>query len=84
MHELPTAEQAGISEAAARRGKLLAAKKRGITRFRITESIHRAPGPRQPLAPGLAWVPLAEIETVTLSGPHRRWVREILAASSTE
>ncbi len=27
----------------------------------------------------LHWVPLAELERVTLSGPHRRWVRELLA-----
>lgn len=27
----------------------------------------------------LHWVPLAELERVTLSGPHRRWVRELLS-----
>ncbi len=27
----------------------------------------------------LHWIPLAELESVTLSGPHRRWVRELLA-----
>lgn len=79
MHELPTAEQAGLDHATAIRGELLAKKHRGITRFQITESIHRASAPAKPLAPGLVWVPLARLDAITLSGPHRRWVAEILA-----
>lgn len=82
MHELPTAEQVGLDEVAATRGNLLAKKRRGITRYQITESIHVAPhslAARKPRHPDLGWVPLAELETITLSGPHRRWVREILA-----
>ena len=78
LHELPTAAQAGLSPAAARRGRLLARKTRGITRHRIEESIRRASGPGAGRDPGLVWVPLFQLETVTLSGPHRRWVREIL------
>lgn len=81
IHELPTAEQAGLDAAHVGQGELLAKKRRGITRYQITESIHRTSLPtRQKLAEGLVWVPLAELETVTLSGPHRRWVRDILAA----
>lgn len=85
MHELPLAEQAGLDEARAGRGELLAKKRRGITRFQITESIHAAPPP-QPhaqLAPELVWVPFAQLDSVTLSGPHRRWVNEILATRKT-
>ena len=78
MHELPTAAQAGLSEAAVARGKLLAKKRRGITRYQIVESIYSVPAPRGRVPAGLVWVPLAALETVTLSGPHRRWVREIL------
>ncbi|MBI5381951.1 MAG: A/G-specific adenine glycosylase [Opitutae bacterium] len=78
LHELPTAAHLGLSEAAAARGELLLKKKRGITRYQITESIHAAPPPRGALAAGLVWVPLAEIDTLTLSGPHRRWVAAIL------
>jgi hypothetical protein len=26
------------------------------------------------------WVPFAQLDAITLSGPHRRWVTEILAA----
>ena len=79
MHELPTAAQAGLTEARAAGGKLLAKKRRGITRYQITESIHAAPAPRGKLPAGLVWIPLASLDTITLSGPHRRWVKEILA-----
>jgi A/G-specific adenine glycosylase len=47
----------------------------------ITESIHTAVPPRGKLAPGLIWVPRAEIASITLSGPHRRWITEILRRS---
>ncbi len=82
MHELPTAEQVGLEPAAAARGNLLAKKRRGITRYQITESIHAAPhslAARKQRTPDLVWVPLGELDTITLSGPHRRWVTEILA-----
>lgn len=80
IHELPTAEQAGLSADAARQGKLLATKTRGITRFRIVESIHEAKAPAKVEATeqgDLVWVPLARLASVTLSGPHRRWVGEL-------
>jgi A/G-specific adenine glycosylase len=80
MHELPLPEHAGIDNARAGRGELLARKRRGITRFQITESIHAAtpPPPRRKLRPELVWVPIAQLDSITLSGPHRRWVTEIL------
>jgi A/G-specific adenine glycosylase len=81
IHELPTPEQAGLDPAAVARGALLAKQRRGITRFQITESIHSvAIAPRGKLPAGAVWVPLTELEAVTLSGPHRRWVAAILAA----
>ncbi len=79
IHELPTAEHLGLTSAAAARGKLLAKKRRGITRFQITESIYAAPAPRGKLPADLVWIPVGELENITLSGPHRRWVAEILA-----
>lgn len=79
LHELPTAEQAGIDEKSALAGELLAREKRGITRYVIEESIHAARAPRGPLGPGLVWVPRRDIESVAMSGPHRRWVARILA-----
>jgi len=77
MHELPTAEQAGLDEALVTRGQLLAQQRRSITRYRITESIYAA-APRGKLQPGLVWVPLAQLDTLTLSGPHRRWINELI------
>jgi A/G-specific adenine glycosylase len=79
IHELPTPEQAGLDPAKVARGDLLAKKKRGITRFQITETIYAAAAPRGKLAVELVWVPLATLDELTLSGPHRRWVAEILA-----
>lgn len=78
IHELPTPEQAGLAPADVRRGPLLARRTRGITRFHITESIHAAPAPASPPGDGLTWIPLAEIDAIALSGPHRRWIAEIL------
>jgi len=78
LHELPTAEQAGFTDATAMGGKLLARKGRSITKYRITESIHAVKPSRGKLRAGLAWVPRSALEGITFSGPHRRWVREIL------
>ncbi len=77
QHELPTAEQAGLTAAAAARGRLLARKRRAITRFQIVESIHAARSPRR-LPPDLVWAPLAQLDSLVLSGPHRRWIGELL------
>ncbi len=79
QHELPSAEHLGFTGATAARGPLLAKKKRAITRFQITESIHATPSPRGKLPPELIWVPLTTLDAITLSGPHRRWITEILA-----
>lgn len=82
MHELPLPEHTGLDAAKATQGTLLAKKRRGITRFLITESIHLAAAPKKKLGPELVWVPFHELDAVTLSGPHRRWVTEILATRS--
>ena len=80
LHELPTAELAGIRADSLEHTKLLATRRRGITRYQITESIYAARPPRRALDDGLVWIPVADLDSVTLSGPHRRWVGEILAA----
>jgi A/G-specific adenine glycosylase len=83
IHELPTAAQAGLTDDDAATGELLAKKRRGITRYQITETIHRASAkPTAGKPAGLVWVPLRNLDTITLSGPHRRWVKEILANRS--
>ena len=79
IHELPLPEHAGLTLEHATRGELLAKKRRGITRFQITESIHLAATPRKKFNAELVWVPFTELSAITLSGPHRRWVTEILA-----
>ncbi len=77
LHELPTPEEAGLAEKAVVRGRLLAKKRRSITRFRIVESIFAARPPRKS-SPGLVWAPVARLDSLVLSGPHRRWIAEIL------
>ena len=80
QHELPEASDLGVNPAAK---ALLAVKRRTITRFRITESIYTM----RPTAAllnriaknkSLEWVPLQCLDRVTLSGPHKRWIEELM------
>ena len=80
LHELPTAEQAGIDPLAASKGPLVSRKSRGITRYRISESIHLATPPKGRTAPGLVWIHLEDLGKISLSGPHRRWTAEVVAS----
>lgn len=79
QHELPTPEQLGLAPALVAAGEMLTRRKRSITRFQITESIHRVTAPRVFTAPELVWVSLTQLDAITLSGPHRRWIAEILS-----
>lgn len=81
LHELPEARLAAVPKARARRGELLALRHRGISSHRIVESIHRAAAPRRKLSGDLVWIPFGRLGSITLSGPHRRWIAEILARS---
>lgn len=81
LHELPEAADLGVKPSAK---SLLAVKRRTITRFQITESIHAlkltaALLRRIAKDEALEWVPLKEINHVTLSGPHRRWIGELIS-----
>lgn len=78
LHELPTPENLGMDAASVQAGELLAKKRRGITRYQISELIHRTAAPRTLPNRDLVWVPFAKLEEISLSGPHRRWVRELL------
>ncbi|MFT3828700.1 MAG: A/G-specific adenine glycosylase [Opitutaceae bacterium] len=88
LHELPSAADLGLTDDTARSGNLVLRRSRSITRFRIEESIHRFETHALPAAlvgsPSLHWIALAELDRVTLSGPHRRWVAEILAARDAD
>ena len=56
--------------------QLIFSKSRYITHRRIKEYIYET------IVAGidesLEWVALDELEAITLSGPHRRWIRELL------
>lgn len=84
LHELPSADQAGVSAAELTADRLVATHRRAITRYQITERIYRATCPREyredaaAAKRDLVWVPRAQLDRVTLSGPHRRWVTALL------
>ena len=89
QHELPSAAHLGLASSVLAAAPLLATKKRSITRFAYTEPIHQltpdlvpepAPAASSPegRAGGLVWVSPAHLEAMLISGPHRRWIRELL------
>ncbi|MBI2510816.1 MAG: A/G-specific adenine glycosylase [Opitutae bacterium] len=80
VHELPEAHDLGVKPDAS---ALLATKRRTITRFQITEQIF-AVKPDAALRKRIAadgtleWVARDDLDRVTLSGPHKRWIAELL------
>ena len=61
---------------------LFATKKRAISNQSIEERIHRSDLPADlnlSNYPQLRFVPLEELDEITLSGPHRKWVEELAA-----
>ena len=58
-----------------------------ITRYQITESIYRIRRPSLPASAltreGVVWVRLSELDHISMSGPHRRWVRGLLSPASS-
>jgi A/G-specific adenine glycosylase len=83
IHELP---EGSHLVTAPDPGPPLLARTRAITHHRIMETIRvvrMSPASRKHVTcnKSLVWVPLAAIDSITLSGPHRRWVKEILAGS---
>jgi len=59
-------------------GQPLLTKTRSITHRRIKEKIYQTSAPSS-IADAYLWVPLAEINQITLSGPHRKWINQLLA-----
>lgn len=66
-------------------GKPWVVKKRGISNQRIQENIYRAS--KSPTLEvfkimkgqkNLEWITISELNSVTLSGPHKRWISELL------
>ncbi len=83
LHELPEAAALGLDERQLRTAPVLAVKKRGITRFVITETIVAVAAPAAvEQNPELVWVAREALGGITLSGPHRRWVNALLKERS--
>ncbi|MFT3782265.1 MAG: A/G-specific adenine glycosylase [Nibricoccus sp.] len=87
QHELPKAADLGLEEKAFAKEEALAVRRRSITRYAITEVIFKHTLTSRQFAavktnPELVWVPLDELSSITLSGPHRRWIGELLSAKS--
>ncbi len=97
QYELPRVETFGLTEDKAKHGndgalpskqlklgKLLLTKSRGITNKRIKERIYEGVG--VPALAGITsehkWTAMTDLEKITLSGPHRRWVKELLDRSA--
>ena len=75
QYELPELETVAATGSEKR---LLARKSRSITHRRIKEHIY-ATQFNGATDPSLKWVAFSALEHITLSGPHRRWVNELLA-----
>lgn len=88
QYELPATTQLPTTP---KLGKALATKSRGITNKRITETIYTL-SPQSPelsplstslqSQPDLHWIALDQLDRITLSGPHRRWTKELLNTHS--
>lgn len=81
MYELPEAELTGQSFS---EDQLWKVKKRGISNQRFEESIYIIPTitadmrERTKVDEALHWVGIGELKELTLSGPHRKWINELL------
>lgn len=82
--ELPTAETIGWSPLQAQDGgELLLRKKRSITRYSITEFVYAVKAADVIASDSsLFWADRNELETLTFSGPHRRWISLLLKADT--
>jgi A/G-specific adenine glycosylase len=81
IYELPE-NLPGELEGVGPKAKPLATKKRTIGQVDYEEEIFRAkiiPASRQKIAlpEGYRWVLWADLDDVTLSGPHRKWIKEL-------
>ncbi|MBP7142029.1 MAG: A/G-specific adenine glycosylase [Opitutaceae bacterium] len=83
LHELPSAADLDLGEQSFDARDLLAKRRRGITRYVITESIYRVTPPKRlRLGDELVWVRFDELPAIAISGPHRRWITELLGTQA--
>ena len=76
LERLPQRRSAGDAEAG--RDGPMATRKRGIGNTQFTESIWDVSGAVQTSGKNLHWIPFHQLEDETLSGPHKRWIKELL------
>ncbi len=80
LHELPEPCDLGLKTPDEK--SLLVRKRRAITRHRITEPIYAVKPTailkkRSAANASLEWISLSDLDRVALSGPHKRWIREL-------
>ena len=82
LHEIPSLEQLGLPEAT---GKPLLERKRSITKYRITERFFPTDPKSLPkkLPADTLWAKANAIGDLPFSGPHRKWIQELLAQPSS-
>lgn len=80
LHELPELSALGLKTPQA---APVLTRKRSITRYRITERIHEINASELPatLPADYLWARRQTIADLPFSGPHRRWVDELLTLS---
>jgi A/G-specific adenine glycosylase len=84
LHELPSADHLGVPQKLLQKLKPVAVRKRSITRYAITETIYALSELPSLPAAGFVWVPVEDLASITLSGPHRRWISELIEKSTEE
>jgi A/G-specific adenine glycosylase len=78
-YELPSLEALGLTKDS-KHLKKLTDKKRGISNQVITESVYQldiASNPIEAKEP-FYWIDFKSIDHILLSGPHKRWIRDLL------
>ena len=78
LHEIPSLQQLDLSTP---KSKPLLERKRSITKYRITERFYCV-GPdklESTLPTDCHWVSPKAVEDLPFSGPHRKWIEELLA-----
>ena len=78
-YELPSLEALGLTKNS-KHLKKLTDKKRGISNQVITETVYQldtASNPIEAKEP-FYWIDLKSINHILLSGPHKRWIRDLL------
>jgi len=82
QYELPIYEQISQTKPT---GSPILTRKRAITHRSITEQIYKIETAKElRLSADFYWINLSELDRITLSGPHRRWVAELVAESVAE